>query len=249
VDPEPIVRNDAVRAISSLEETPEGQTAMALRDLWSGGDAGLREDIAMAWASPPVWNAGGREQLRLLLSSDHGSAAVEAAAAVLRRHAPAGTGDDITDDAAGQMVRAIEQGARTTRLQAIAEAPLDRRDILEAIRRASLEDDEELVVSALARLTEARDPQAIGKLEPLAQTGSRVSLRARFALASAGDRRIQAWLEASLASADEDERLAAATALGSLGVPGRAAPLLADASPRVRVRAACSILMAGRAPR
>jgi hypothetical protein len=244
VDPEPIVRNEAVRAIAALPATPEGETSRLLGDLWAAGDAGLREDIALAWASPAVWNAGGREAMRVLVSSSHGSAAVEAAAAVLRRHEP--SGEEVTEDAAAQMVRAIGQGAEGARLQAIAETPIDRPDILEAIRHAATEDDPELAVGALARLAETRDRTAVARLEPLAQPGSTVALRARFALASVGDRRIQAWIEEGLTAKDADERLAAATALAELGMPGRAAPLLADTEPRVRVRAACSIIMAGR---
>jgi hypothetical protein len=249
VDPEPLVRNEAVRAMAALPEAIEGETARLLGDLWSAGDAGLREDIALAWASPVVWNAGGREALRLLVSSSHGSAAVEAAAAVLRHHPMAPAGDELTEDAAAQIVRAIEQGARSTRLQAIAETPADRPDILEAIRHAATEDDPELAVGALARLAEAGDRASVAKLEPLAQPGSTVAVRARFALASVGDHRIQAWIEQGLIAEDADERLAAATALAELGMPGRAAPLLADTDARVRVRAACSIIMAGRSAR
>jgi hypothetical protein len=37
--------------------------------------------------------------------------------------------------------------------------------------------------------------------------------------------------------------------LAGLGVPARAAPLLADADPRVRARAACTILLAARVAR
>jgi hypothetical protein len=88
---------------------------------------------------------------------------------------------------------------------------------------------------------------AVAKLEALAQPGSPVASLARFALASDGDRRVQAWLEQDLAAALPEDRLSAATALAALRVEGRAAPLLADAEPRVRLRAACTILVAGRA--
>jgi hypothetical protein len=84
------------------------------------------------------------------------------------------------------------------------------------------------------------------RLETFAQPGSPLSQRARFALASAGDRRVQGWLEQDLTSERPFDRLSAATALASLDASARAAPLLADIDPSVRVRAACTLLMAAR---
>lgn len=91
VDPEAIVRTEAVRAIAGVTPLPREDAADVLRDLWTGADAGLREDIALAWASPAVWGAGGREALRVVVAADHGAGAVEAAAAVLRHKASTGT--------------------------------------------------------------------------------------------------------------------------------------------------------------
>jgi hypothetical protein len=255
LDPEPIVRTEAVRAIAALAPSPGNGAVDALRDLWTGGDDGLREDIALAWVSPALWDAGGREALRVLVASGHGPGAIEAAAAVLR-HGDR-EGGDVVDAAAGQLARAIASGSRATRLQALAEAPLDRPDLREAARSAASDEDLEVRVGALSRLvrlghlggSSAPDENALAALEALAQPGSAVASRARFALASAGDRRVQAWIEADLTAAAPADRLGAATALASLGVSARAAPLLADADASVRVRSACTIVMAARATR
>jgi hypothetical protein len=249
VDPEPLVRTEAVRAIAALTPLPDDEAANVLRDLWSAGDDGLREDIALAWAGPAVWNAGGREALRIVVASEHGAGAVEAAAAVLRHKDVSG---DVAVSALAQLVRAIEQGASATRQQAIAQAPLDRADLLAAVKKAADGDDDGVRIAALARLISVpgagRDAGggAVEKLEAFAQPGSPLSQRARFALASAGDRRIQGWLEQDLTSERPFERLSAATALASLDASARAAPLLADIDPSVRVRAACTLLMAAR---
>jgi len=246
VDPEPLVRTEAVRAIAALSPLPSDEAANVLRDLWSAGDDGLREDIALAWAGPAVWDAGGREALRIVVASDHGAGAVEAAAAVLRHKDVYG---DVAVAAVAQLARAIEQGTPATRQQAIAQAPLDRAALLAAVVKAAEGDDDEVRVAALARLVEGGSAHGAGtleKLEAFAQPGSSVSRRARFALASAGDRRVQGWLEQDLTSERPFDRLSAATALASLDSSARAAPLLADIDPSVRVRAACTLLMAAR---
>ncbi|HEY8041439.1 MAG TPA: HEAT repeat domain-containing protein [Polyangiaceae bacterium] len=243
VDPEPIVRTEAVRAIAALSPLPNGEVADVLRDLWAAGDDGLREDIALAWASPAVWGAGGREALRVVVASGHGPGVVEAAAATLRHKDADG---DVAQSAVAQLVRAVEQGARATRIQAIAQAPLDRSELLGVVQRSAEDDDFQVRVAALARLAEARQPGAVDKLVALGQPGSSVAMQARFALAGVGYRPVQQWLEQDLASPDAHARLAAATALASLGVAARAAPLLADADAGVRVRAACTLLVAAR---
>ena len=85
LDPQPIVRTEAVRAMAALPSTPGGAAADALRDLWTSGDDALREDIALGWASPSIWDAGGREALRVLVASGHGPGVIEGAAAILRK--------------------------------------------------------------------------------------------------------------------------------------------------------------------
>jgi hypothetical protein len=243
VDPEPIVRTEAVRAMAALPPAPDGGTANVLRDLWTAGDDALREDIAIAWSSPALWDAGGLEALRVIIAAGHGPGVVEAAAAVLRRPHPP---EDLAASAVAQLSRAMEHGTTASRLQALAEAPAGATDLRAIVRSLADSDDAETRVAALARLVESREAGSLEKLEALAQPGSPVGERARLALASAGDRRIQAWVERDLAASDPDQRLAAAIALGDMGVAARAAPLLADGDPRVRTRAACTILAAAR---
>jgi hypothetical protein len=243
VDPEPIVRTEAVRAIAAQPSDWSDRVANILRDLWTSGDDGLREDIALAWSSPALWNLGGRPLLRDVVASEHGPGAIEAAAALLRHR---DAGPEVSGLAVGHIVRAVLSGSRALRQQAIAQAPIDRGEILDAVRKASTDEDDEIKVAALSRLAERRDAAASTALEGLAQPGSPVAARARWGLAIAGDRRIQVWLEQDLGAAAPEDRLAAAAALATLGVPGRAAPLLADASASVRDRAACTIVMAAR---
>jgi HEAT repeat protein len=242
VDPAPIVRTEAVRAIAALAPTPGGEVSNVLLDLWTAGDDGLREDIALAWAGPSVWAAGGREALRVVVASEQGPGVVEAAAAVLRHHADG----DVTEAAVGQLVRAIEGGARVLRLQALAEASLERRELRLAVEKAASDEDLEVRVAALGRLAAVRDTHAVVDLEALAYPGSSVATAARLLLAEAGDRRVQAWIEQDLRSEQPEVKLAAATALAEMGVAARAAPLLADADPSVRVRSACAIVVAAR---
>jgi HEAT repeat protein len=248
VDPEPIVQTEAVRAIATLPAVPQADVATKLRDVWTGGDEGLREDIARAWAASAIWAAGGRDALRVVLASGQGAPVVEGAAAVLRRK---DADVEMVSLAVGVMARAIESAPRRTRLQAIAEAPLevDRGSLRAVVQKVAADDDLDVQVSALARLAEARDAGAVAKLEALAQPGTPVAARARFALAEAGDRRIQSWLEQDLAAEAPEARLAAGTALAALGVAARAAPLLADSDVSVRLRTACTLVGAARVGR
>jgi HEAT repeat protein len=249
LDPEPIVRTEAVRAIAALPATAPDEIANVLRDLWTAGDDALREDIAVAWASPAIWDAGGREALRVLVASGHGPGVIEGAAAVLRKR-DAGS-SEVARLAIGQLLRSIESGPRPARLHALAQAPIDREDLLHAIQKASADDDLDVRVAALARLVSTKDGReaAVAALEALGRPGSPVAARARFALANTGDRRVQAWIEGELGAPVAQDRLGAATALAALGVAGRAAPLLGDADAGVRVRAACTIVMAARVNR
>ncbi len=253
LDPEPIVRTDATRALGAIGGAP---AFTKLRDLWTSADDPLREDIAAAYAEPATRDAGGRDALRVLLASGRGSAAVEAAGAVLRSPSP---DLDLGPSAVALLARTIAKGATPLRVHAILVAPFTPiGPVLDALRTASTDSDLTVRVAALGRLAahSTDHAAAVAALEALAapeaaSTGAPPSdpvlaSRARLALASAGDLRVQAWIEADLVSPDASTRLSAATALSTLGRAARAAPLLADADPSVRTRAACTILLGSR---
>ena len=265
LDPEPIVRTEAVRALATQPANPE--IADRLRDLWVSGDELLREDIALAWAAPEIYANGGRDALRVIIaSSKDGAGVLEAAAAVEM----AWQGDaELEQAASARIVRAIESGPVATRLHAIAVARLDRdKDALVAIQKAKADGDKEVEVAALSRLAGmgvvSERTDAIAALEVIAgqarlrawknaqgvsegDPGSRkVGARALFVLAQLGDLRVQQWLEEDLASKDAYDRLAAASALAALDRSARAAPLLADDDAMVRSRAACTLMLAVR---
>jgi len=252
VDPEPILRTEAVRAIAALPPRAGGGVANRLRDLWVVADDGIREDIALAWASPSVYAAGGREALVVLLTTGHGPGVIEGAAAVMRSWD--GRDAEVINAAAALVLRAIESGAKHHRMHAIAVARIDKRkDLFDAVVKASDDDDPEVRVAALARLTEleSQRPRAVKLLEAYAALGKDggggpLAMRAKLALASAGDLSIQKWIEADLTAASAWERLAAAGDLSALGRSARAAPLLADPDASVRTRAACTLMMAAR---
>jgi hypothetical protein len=245
VDPEPIVRTEAVRAIAVLPTLAGDRAAQVLGDLWTVGDSALRGDIARAWASASIWPAGGRGALENVIAAQHGSEAIEAAAAVLAHHdAP----EDVANLAAAAITAAIAQGSEASRIQALVEAPLDRSDLREALKVAARDEDRQVRIAALGRLAE-HDAAARSELEELARPGQRLGDRARFALGLAGDRRAQAWIEEDLQAQSAQMRVAAVTALAALGVAARGASLLADEDPSVRERAACAIVMAARVAR
>lgn len=243
IDPEPMVRSDAVRALGAIGGE---RVASILGDLWVNTDDGVREDIAIAWAWPDTYAHGGREALRVLIASKTGPGVISGASAVARS---APKDRELHESAVGLLVRSIATAPRRDRLHAIAVAPLGDADVLAATRKAAHENDVETKVSAFARLLESPPDraEAVQNLETISgQNYGALSSRARFALATAGDLRIQAWIEADLLATDAPTRLSALGSLAALGRSARGALLLADPDPSVRASAACTLLSAPR---
>jgi hypothetical protein len=240
-DPDPTIQTEAVRALGALPSPPPDRTLVdELRDIWASSSEDLRGEVAWAWSRSDLWNAGGREALRFVIETGHGSAVGEAAAAVLRR---SDADKALVSDAVVRLTEVIANAPTGSRLHAIAEAPSDHATVMDAISAAARDGDPAVRVAALGRLAQAGRRSATTELEALAQPGESTSRQARMALAIAGDRRVQGWLEQSLEAADARERLEAAVGLVRLGLAARAAPLLADSDADVRMRAACEILM------
>lgn len=261
VDPELLLRNEAMRAMSQVLRGEGGKARAAehvtrLRDLWTSGDDAIREDVAVAWALSPVFENGGREALRVAIAGGKGPGVIAAAGVVLRS---ASRDAELTSSASAVLARTIGEGSRRDRLHAIAMARVTGPE-LDALRKAAQEEDRDVRVPALARLLESKPDRdaAVRDLVAIAGQGVKggaaadddrtreAASRARLALATAGDLRIQAWIEQDLASPDPQRRLAAASALAALGRPARAVMLLADPDASVRTRAACTMLVASR---
>ena len=264
VDPELLLRNEALRSISAIlralgdKGRPRAaEMAVKLRDIWTSGDDALKEDVAVAWGLSPVFENGGREALRVALSSSNGPGAIAAAGVVGRN---AGKDAELATSANALLARTILDGSRRDRLHALAVARGEGM-VLDAIRKAAQDDDREVKVPALARLLDSKPDREAAKRELYAIAGYGVrgfdgkaddprglehAARARHELASAGELRVQAWIEQDLAAPEPARKTSAASALAALGRPARAAPLLADPDPSVRTRAACTMMMASR---
>ena len=263
VDPELLLRNEALRAMSQILRSETARPRAAehvnrLRDLWNSGDDAVRQDVAVAWALSPVFESGGREALGVELAAGKGPGALAAAGVVLRS---ASKDTELAGSASALLSRTIAEGSRRDRLHALAIArPVGNE--LEAIRKAAKDDDLEVRVAALASLLESKPDRDAGlkDLEAIAGQGvttkagppsengrvREAAARARLALARAGDLRIQAWIEQDLAASEPNRRVGAASALAALGRPARAVMLLADPDASVRTRAACTMLVASR---
>ena len=261
VDPEMLLRNEALRALSQILRGEGGKARAAehvtrLRDLWIAGDDAVKEDVAVAWAVSPVFENGGREALRIEIATGKGPGAIAAAGVVLRT---ASKDAELAGSASSLLSRIIVEGSRRDRIHAIALARTGGPEV-EALRRAAKEEDRDIRVPALARLLDSKPDRdaAVRDLVAIAGQGVKggaaseddrtreAAARARYALAAAGDLRIQAWIEQDLVAPEATRRLGAAQALAALGRPARAVMLLGDPDASVRTRVACTMLMASR---
>jgi len=260
LDPEPIVRSEAVRALAMLAGArgPRSKPAAAadlvlgkLRDLWTNGDDAMREDIAVAYAVSPLYEAGGREALRAIIGAQKGPGALAGAGAVLRRpKADTDADKELSAGSEAALVMAIKEGSLREKLHAIAIAPVTSA-FLPALREASTATDTAVRIPALGKLLGSKDDaaKATQDLERIASqsgTDAELASRAKTYLARAGHLRIQAWVEADLASKVPHIRLAAADSLSAMGRSARGATLLTDEDPHVRMRAACTLITGAR---
>jgi hypothetical protein len=247
VDPELLLRNEALRSMSAVVRTlgkqglpRAAELSIRLRDLWTAGDDAIKEDVAVAWSLDPVFDNGGREALRVAIASERGPGAIAAAGVVLRLSAKE---PDLKASASAVIAQTIADGTRRDRLHAIAIARTEG-NMLDALRKAAQDDDQDIKVPALARLLESKPDREAARKELLALAERGVN--ARHALAAAGELRVQGWIEQDLGSPEAHRKTSAALDLAALGRLARAAPLLADPDPSVRTRAACTMLVASR---
>jgi hypothetical protein len=236
LDPNPLAQSLAARAVGGIGSS---RVVVGLRDLYVSADEALRQSIVDGWARPAAAKAGGMRELENTATSGRGSPAVEAAARLLTfGGAQASLGTVV-------ILRAMNDGLARDRVLAIRAAPIADARVVVALERLDRGGDQTVRAAALARLTEipgSRD-RAIGELRAMAERGLPVALTA---LATARDRWATKMLVHALTAPRVDTRLAAARALSDLGESSRAAEILGDPDPRVRMTLSCAILSARR---
>jgi len=234
LDPSPTARTMAIRAAGALGGA---EIASRLRDLWSSVDEAGRRAIVEAWATPKTAETGGLEQLRRVVETESGSAAVLAAAMLAKQDAGSAT------KAKSLLARSIAGGPLRDRLLAIRRAPLDDEAITPALRTASTDSDVTIRVAALGRLTESPTDReaALAALASLAETGV---LSAAVGLARAQDARGVEHLRKALTVPDPELRATTGKGLVEAGEYRSAAELLGDESPQVRAEIGCALLNA-----
>lgn len=257
LDPDPLLRSEAVRTLTTLPG--DTKTTLALHDVWMSADEPLRGEIAVAWASKNLLQAGGKDALQTLFGQGRGIPLLSGAAAVLRAPDEEGTAP-LKGAAAEAVLRSLRTGGGVEQLFAVSIAPVAARegiavelvtDVRTLLRKYGEDrSNQELRVAALSRLLELPSDRknATEQLEALARNKDAHvhASRAKFLLASTGHMRIQSWIEEDLSSKDTQDKISALLALSAMGRASRGAKLLADSDPLVRVEAGCALVAAGR---
>jgi hypothetical protein len=233
LDPEPMARSLAVRALGKLGGE---RAARTLRDLWERADDDVRASILEAYATKATFGAGGREALLREAEADRGVLAVAAAGELLRVDAA------YRETGVALLLRSLADGDGDERRMAVLLAPLEHPSVVAALKRTG-EADPEVRVVALEKLVAVPKERgnALAELKKLAKA-STASESAHQALARAGDAGVAPKFRADLAAKDELRRKAAGRALLALGDYASAATLLGDGSADVRITTACTIL-------
>jgi hypothetical protein len=246
LDPDPMVRVFAVRALGLMERAtlPSGDTvALALADVFqaAAADDGLRAEIAAIWLLSPHFESGGRVEVRNLLARGRGRAAIDAAL-LAQKERPQDA--ELQGLAAAALVAHIANAETRDRLRAIYLAPLGVRSLKDAVTTATKDSDGDVAVQAWGRLLEAADQQSEARAALLRYAARQdgAGLRARVRLADAGDHRVQKWIEDDLARGDRTAKFAAVRSLMALGRRPRAAIVLTDPEVTVRTTASCLLL-------
>ncbi len=236
VDPDTLSRRLAIGALGAIA-TPRAM--VALQDRWRSGDFSARHAVVDAWARPAAFARGGEDALRkIALAPD--PAAVAALRALLRWHAGPPWAQD-------RVARLIDTRPERERLQAIELASVNHPRALAALLRATKDDTAAVRVAAWAQLLGSlrHATRARRELRTLAGEDGPSAYLARSALARAGERTVVPLLERQLRSQSTDARLRAALALIDLGMPEKAASMLAEANRDARFQVACAMMETG----
>jgi hypothetical protein len=234
LDPNPLARALASRALGGVAD---GESVLALRDLYARADEGLRQSIVDAWGQSEAAAAGGIRELVRVAETERGTPPIEAGWVLLRFTRT----EDAPAVGTRALLRAMGDGLTRDRVLAIYDAPIADPRVLEALRKAATATDPAVKVAALSRLLESRAAhgEAQRALEALSKSGSREAV---YVLARVGDRSAAREVAKDLRASDAETKLAAARLLIGMGEFDRAADLLADGDAHVRMSAACAAL-------
>lgn len=216
-----------------------------LRDAWTSGGKGLRDDAASGFVASPFYELGGRDALRARLGE--GPDRLLVASAILRMGEQRKDAEDLflRQNAQGVAVSALRDGSTIERSFAVV-LVRPEGDGLEALRGAARDADRDVALSALGKLLRVPSDEAKARVELVRAAGAKDDLvhapRARGILAGARYMPIQLWLEEQAGRKEIGLKIRAAAGLAALGRVARAAPLLADDDPTVRSRTACLVL-------
>jgi hypothetical protein len=240
-DPSAAARSAAARALGALGGE---SSVVALEDAWHRADGRLREAIAAAWAMPPSADAGGRERLRRAVERG-GDGAVAAALLLARVPDSVPQGAELRATGTGALLRAAKSGTRAERAVALVLAP-SSPELSEVLREARKDSDPSMVIVAQGRLGRegdaAEQKAARDALLELGKSDDAEADRALVELAGLGDARAVEPLVKALARERSFARVYAARGLVNLGALTRAARLLGDREPEVRLDVACAVL-------
>jgi hypothetical protein len=244
-DPSPVARALAARALGRIGGA---RVVQAIGDAWVSADAGLRQALLDAIASPASFRAGGRE-VALRWTEGGGVGSVSAAALLSRLRGEAPGDEEARARAEATLRGAILRGAANDRVEAMVASPIDPESIA-ALRIAREDPDRSVAIVAHARLATVGDPAdrtaALDALLASARGAGVERWRALAALAALAEPRATS-LFVELAKANEPEsRARAARWLVQARAMREATPLLTDADAAVRRVAACAVLRLAR---
>jgi len=186
-DPEPMLRNEAVRAMNALARRADVLVVRTyvqrLRDAWVTGDDAIRQEIAVAWGMPPMVENGGGEALFAVINREPGPGAIAAAASALSAVPLSGSASKVAaldgveraslvSAAHALLARTLRTGTTRDRVHAAFVAPFEG-EVLQSLRYASFSDDESVRVASLARLLGSK-PDHDASLAALRQVAGNV---------------------------------------------------------------------------
>jgi len=256
LDPHLPVKLTAIEAAGAIGTR---ETVLGLADLWPG--AGEKERVAMvgAWAraaraakvegcadlARTYPNCLAWRQLVRASESDDGMAGLVASLELIHDSSPRATRPAV-QNAAAVVERHIDEAPTRIRVEAITSAPLSWAHLVEAIVAAAESEDEAVAVAALGRMTELGGKErndALKRLRALAKGDLPPAAAARQALVAARDGTVAPLLDQDARAKSPAQRADSAIGFAELGKVDKALALLGDQDARVRVRAACAILV------